>query len=128
MKNRLFVCLAIAGGFVTAPWPAAAHHGWTEFDSTREVTLEGIVTDFHFVNPHCVVEFNVKGEAGQASNWQGEFSNPGQLLRKGWNITSLEAGSRLTITGYPARKDAHAIHVTRIRLENGRELRIQEGK
>jgi hypothetical protein len=48
--------------------PADAHHGWAEFDATQEVTLEGTVADFHFVNPHCVVEFKVRDEKGRIQN------------------------------------------------------------
>src|SRR5215472_3678883 len=60
-----------------------AHHGWAEFDETKEISLNGTVTDFHFVNPHCVVEFDVTGEKGVIWNWQGEFSSPGPMARKG---------------------------------------------
>lgn len=128
MKRVLLSCLTVLAGCLLMSHPANAHHGWTEFDSTREVTFEGTVTDFHFVNPHCVVEFDVKDPKGEVHNWQGEFSNPVQLTRKGWSAASLEAGDKLTITGYPARKDARAIHVTRIRLANGMELKIEEGR
>ena len=122
MKSVLLAVLLLM------PHAAGAHHGWTEFDSTREVTMEGTVTDFHFVNPHCVVEFDVKDADGQIHTWQGEFSNPAQLARKGWTAAALESGQKLTIGGYPAKNKARAIHVTRIRLANGQEFKIEEGR
>lgn len=127
MKHILLTCVAIAAGFLLLPHTAGAHHGWTEFDSTREVTLEGTVTDFHFVYPHCVVEFDVKDQKGQVRNWQGEFSNPVQLARRGWTAASLEEGTKVTM-GNPARKDARALHVTRVRLATGQALAIEEGR
>jgi hypothetical protein len=107
-----------------SPGSVHAHHGWQEFDEKAEVTVEGMVTDFHYVNPHCVVEFNVKDEKGRIQKWQGEFSNPGVLSRRGWNAASLDAGDKLTITGHPARNGVLAIHVTRILSANG-EVKLE---
>ena len=52
------------------------HHGWAGFDETKEISLKGAVTDFHFVNPHCVIEFDVTGEKGVIENWQVNSSGP----------------------------------------------------
>ena len=113
------IIVSLITGLLLIPGSARAHHGWAEFDEKAEVTLEGTVTDFHFVNPHCVVEFQVKDEKGQIQKWQGEFSSPGVLSRRGWNAASLETGDKITITGHPAHNGVLALHVTRIRASNG---------
>src|ERR1700681_507816 len=123
MKIALLLYAPLITGLLLVPGSAHAHHGWQEFDEKAEVTVEGTVTDFHYVNPHCVVEFNVKDEKGRIQKWQGEFSNPGVLSRRGWNAASLDAGDKLTITGHPARNGVHALHVTRIRSSKG-ELKL----
>jgi hypothetical protein len=74
--------------------------------------------------PYCVVEFDTKGDAGHMRKWQGEFSNPGQLSRRGWSAASLKTGDKITIAGHPAKNSAPAMHVTRIRLADGRELNL----
>ena len=117
MRNTLLTFVAMAGMLF-------GHHGWAEFDEKAEVTYEGTVTDFHFVNPHCVLEFDVKDEKGQVRKWQGEFSNPGQLRRGGWTPTSLKAGDKVAITGHPARTNTPAIHLTKVRFSDGRELKV----
>ena len=127
MKENSFDSLTIiplVAALLSMAGPARGHHGWAEFDEKAEVTFEGIVTDFHFVNPHCVVEFRVKDEKGQIQKWQGEFSSPGVLSRKGWNAASLEAGDQITITGHPAHNGVLALHVTRIRMSNG-EIKLE---
>jgi len=124
MKITLLAFAALVTGLLWIPGSAEAHHGWTEFDEKAEVTVEGTVTDFHYVNPHCVVEFEVKDETGHVHKWQGEFSNPGVLSRRGWNAASLEPGDKLTITGHPARNNVLALHVFRIRSSNG-ELKLE---
>jgi hypothetical protein len=121
MKIALFT---FAAGLLLMPFAVEAHHGWMEFDENAEVTVVGTVIDFHYVNPHCVVEFEVKDDKGHVQKWQGEFSNPGVLSRRGWTAASLEAGEKLTITGHPARNHVLAIHVTKIRGSNG-ELKLE---
>ena len=125
MRLRSVTWFPVAAGLLWLPGLAAAHHGWQEFDDKAEVTLEGTVTDFHYVNPHCVVEFEVKDEKGRVQKWQGEFSNPGVLSRRGWNAAYLEAGDQLAISGHPAKKDGvRALHVTKIVSSTG-ELKLE---
>jgi hypothetical protein len=111
-----------------APAPAArAHHGWSEFDLGRQITMTGTVVDFHFVNPHCVVEFDSTDAVGRHREWQGEFSSPGQLARKGWNAALLQPGDTITLTGHPAKNAAAAIYVQKIRMADGKEF-VVEGR
>ena len=123
MKISSPILLPVAG-LLFLPAPLRAHHGWQEFDEKSEVTVEGTVTDFHYVNPHCVVEFDAKDEIGHVQKWQGEFSNPGVLSRRGWNAAYLEAGDKLKITGHPAKNGVFALHVTRIVTASG-ELKLE---
>lgn len=128
MKNGSLIFVAIWAGIFLLAHTAQAHHGWAEFELNREVTMEGSVTDFHFVNPHCVVEFDVMDDKGLVHKWQGEFSSPGQMVRKGWTAASLQPGDRITITGNPAKNEIPAVHVTRIRLSNGQEFKVDTGR
>lgn len=124
MKIRCVTFVRLAVVLSLLPGSIEAHHGWQEFDENSEVVVEGTVTDFHYVNPHCVVEFDAKDDKGRIQKWQGEFSNPGVLSHRGWNAASLEAGDKLTITGHPARNGALALHVTKIVGANG-EIKLE---
>jgi len=98
-----------------------AHHGLAAFDRTTKVTLTGTVTDFHFVTPHAVVEFEVKDDAGRIQTWQAEMTSPKSL--KGWTATSLEPGDVVTVTGYRAKSGALFLWVTELSSSNGMKLR-----
>ncbi|HUI77115.1 MAG TPA: DUF6152 family protein [Bryobacteraceae bacterium] len=124
MKNNSFAVVPLLAGLLSIPDSIEAHHGWMEFDEGTEITVEGTVTDFHYVNPHCVVEFEVKDDKGHVNKWQGEFSNPGVLSRRGWNAATLQAGDKLAITGHPTRNGVLAIHVNRIRSSTG-EVKLE---
>lgn len=110
-------------GLLLIPSTAQAHHGWFDFDEKAELTLSGAVTAFYFVNPHCVVEFDVRDEKSHIQKWQGEFASKLELSRKGWNPASLEAGEKLTFIGHPSKDGSLAIHVVKIRTASG-ELKL----
>jgi hypothetical protein len=103
---------------------ATAHHGYAAFDTSAEITWKGTVTDFHFVNPHCVIEFDVKDSNGQMQNWKAELTSANHLAPKGWSESTIQAGEEISITGYRAKNGALSIWVTRIHLANGQELKI----
>jgi hypothetical protein len=109
--------LVLAAGVMTL-----AHHGLAAFDQTTKVTLKGTVTAFRFVNPHAVVEFDVKDGRGQVQGWQAELTTPTRL--KGWTATSLEPGVVLTVTGYRAKSGAPSLWVTALTASNGLELEV----
>ena len=116
MKTLLLLLLIAAA--------APAHHGYAAFDTTAEITLKGTVTDFHFVNPHCVIELDVKDERGQVQNWKAELTSANHLGPKGWSESTVQAGDELAITGYRAKNGALSLWVTKIHLADGRELKI----
>jgi hypothetical protein len=120
MKNVLLTLLLL-------PCLALAHHGWAAFDTKAVITLKGTVTDFHFVNPHSIVEFDAKDDKGEGRAWQAELTSPSHLAPLGWTATSLQSGDEITITGYRAKNGAPSLWVTKIVLANGRELRIGAG-
>jgi hypothetical protein len=83
--------------------PALAHHGTGTYDSTKTVTLSGIVTEFAFVNPHAALYFDVKDASGKVANWAIEMNSPGVLRAAGWTKTTFKAGDQITITVRPAK-------------------------
>jgi hypothetical protein len=114
MKNVLLIAL-------TAGVLAFAHHGLAEFDQTKKVNLQGTVTEFHFVNPHCMVEFDVKDDKGQVRHWQGEMTSPVHL--KGWTATTLEPGNTVTVSGFPAKNGTPFMWLTKLNSNTGVELK-----
>ena len=75
-----------------------AHHGAASFDTTRELTLKGTVTEWIWANPHCFLKFDAKDETNTVRNWAVEVSNPTDMTR-------LLAGRarRSSVTKSPSR-------------------------
>ena len=103
----------------------AGYHGWAAFLSEpgSEITLKGLVKEFHFVNPHSVVELQVKDEKGQVQIWEGELTSNTNLAQRGWTAASIEYKEEITLVGFPAKNGSRAMRVTKIVLANGKELK-----
>ena len=129
MKTATLSSLAAIAALLLVPVSGRAHHGWAAFasDPASQITLKGTVKEFHFVNPHSVIELNVKDDKGQTQVWEGELTSNTNLAPRGWTAISIEDRQEITLTGYPARNGSHALRVTRIVLANGKELKVNGG-
>lgn len=57
IHRRLMLAAALA-----APWAARAHHGWSSFDQTRPIWLEGRATQVAWRNPHAELKLELPAE------------------------------------------------------------------
>jgi hypothetical protein len=110
--------VVIAAGLMLAGRAALAHHSFAaEFDSTKPVTLKGIVTKVDWSNPHVWFYINVKDDAsGQMTNWGAEMGAPHQLQRRGWRRESLKIGEEVTVKGALARNGSKRINASSVIL------------
>ena len=101
MKTAVVTGLSV--GLLILCFPLLAHHGTGTYDSSKSVTLSGVVTEFAFTNPHAALFFDVKDTNGKLVNWAIEMNSPGVLRRAGWTKNTFKAGDQITITVRPAR-------------------------
>ncbi len=103
--------------------PAAAHHSFAvHFVADKLVTVEGVVTEFNFRNPHGILMLDAKAADGAAQSWKIETNSPNILRRRGWTETSIKPGDRVTVEGYPARDGSTFMRVYRVIYPDGKEL------
>lgn len=93
----------VVTGLLIASAPAVAHHGTGTYDSSKSVTLSGVVTEFAFTNPHAALYFDAKDANGKVVNWAIEMNSPGVLRRAGWTRNTFKAGDQITITVRPSK-------------------------
>lgn len=125
MRNKAAIALAAAGILLGVPalW---AHHGLAEFDTTHTVRMEGVVTDFQWINPHAFIFANIKDDKGKVSNWKLELGSLGMLSKYGgWTPATVKRGDHITVQGFKAKDGSPYFSVGRIWLPDGRSL---EGK
>jgi len=91
--------LAMAGS------AALAHHSvGGEFDVRKIVTLNGVVSDVEWANPHIYIHVDVKEASGAVTTWRLE-SVPVAMMRKAGltKVLLLGNGQNATIEAYLAR-------------------------
>lgn len=120
MHNRifsLFAALLLMGG------TASAHHAFSnEFDDTKPVTLEGVVTQINWENPHVYFYVDVKESDGTVVNWACETRGPSGLARRGWKRDSLKIGDKVVVTGFRARNGTHTADGRQVAMADGRKI------
>src|ERR1700722_7146430 len=120
---RLF---AVVAGLLLISVSLSAHHGQAGYNTTETVTVSGSVSEFQFVNPHSIVNLNVKDDKGETQAWQGELTSPNHLIRADWTATTLKPGDQVTMSGYRAKSGANSMWITKISV-NGEELKMGAG-
>jgi len=99
------------------------HHGNAAFDVGKEITLKGTVTDWFWANPHCILQFDVKGADGQpVEHWVTETSNPPDMIATGWTKTSFKSGDQVTVTAQPVKSGKPVGRLLQVVLPNGKML------
>jgi hypothetical protein len=106
---------------------ASAHHSATMFEQTKTITVEGVVKEFQFSNPHSWLLVDVTDKNGKVTTWGFEAEGPSTLQRAGIRPSEFRAGTKVTMTGRPM-KDGRpaAIWVLAVRGD-GRKFDPREG-
>ena len=111
-----------------SPMLTFAHHGSAGYDTTKLVTINGIVTEFHFSNPHVEISLDVKKDGGVVENWQGEMNSPNILSRaSGWNRNTLKPLDAVIVVGYQAKNGLKILRLEKVSLSDGTELFPKSG-
>ena len=83
----------------------ALHHSIAGvYDSSREIKLEGLITELRFVNPHPFLIIDVQHEP-----WKLEMDNLSELVDVGMTKETFKAGDRVVVSGNRAREKSQQV-------------------
>jgi hypothetical protein len=105
---RRALALGIIAAAVSAAAPVLAHHSGAMFEETKTITVEGVVKQFQYTNPHSWLLVDVKGKDGKVTTWGFEAEGPTTLQRAGIRPSDFPAGTKITITGRPMKDGTSA--------------------
>jgi len=114
----------LAGALLcAAALPVEAHHSFAaEFDQTKPIKLQGKVTKMEWINPHSWIHMEVDGPNGEPVAWMIEGGTPNLMLRRGFTVKSLQAGTEIIVEGYLARDGSNKANGNSITFTDGRKL------
>ena len=124
MLSRSFRALPALCG-ILASVAAVAHHSFSaEFTSDETATIEGVVTEVWFRNPHIRLYVDVTDADGNVVTWDTRGTSPSLLVRRGWTKDRVTAGDEVTIYGHraidPERK---LLNIIWVELADGTRLK-----
>ena len=119
-KSRLQNAALVA--LLFAPALASAHHSYAaEFDSNNPTTIEGVVKEVWFKNPHVRYYVTVV-EDGKETVWDTRGLSPVKLVRQGWTKKTIQVGDRIRLHGHVGHTNKTIMSILEITLEDGTTL------
>ncbi|MCU0896856.1 MAG: DUF6152 family protein [Burkholderiales bacterium] len=108
MKRARIAALAA----LLAAAPVLAHHGWSEYDSSSELTVTGKIVASGYEHPHGHIRLEAPGK-----NWLVVLAPPTRMENRGLPRDALRAGNTATVVGYPNRSKPEEMRAERITVD-----------
>ena len=83
--------------------PAAAHHSLSIYDRGKSRTVEGVVKEFRFTNPHARIILTVASADGATKDWDFEGGGVNRLTERGIFVNTIRSGDKISVSYNPMR-------------------------
>jgi hypothetical protein len=83
--------------------PVLAHHSLAPYDRGVSRTIEGVVKDYEFANPHVKLVVTVSNADGSTTDWEFESTTVSRMMTRGFNRVSARIGDTIPVRYNPMR-------------------------
>jgi hypothetical protein len=104
---RAFAFAAAAGLAFAAP--AATHHGWGSYESTKTVTVEATILDVKYENPHVEIVLDHNGK-----KYTMTLAPVFRMQNRGVPQPALIKGKKVKVEGYQSKVNDNEMRIERI--------------
>ena len=87
-------------------------------------TIEGVVTEVWFRNPHVRYYVEITLGDGSTESWDVRTSSPTQLSRRGWTQDTITEGDQVKVLGHLGRDGRKLLSLISIELADGTKLSV----
>ncbi len=114
--TAIFLSLAISN-------VSFAHHSYVaEFDANNPGSIEGVVKEVWFKNPHIRYYITVTNDDGSETVWDVRGLSPVKLVRQGWTRKTIKVGDHVKVDGHSGRTNKTILSIIDITLADGTVL------
>ena len=127
MRHRFAVVLIAAASVVMAASVSAHHSVSGQYDSSKPLTLTGVITKVDWINPHIYLHLDVKEKDGVVSSWTLSTLPTAMMRRAGLTKESLQGkpGEVVTITAIAARDETKKLGwISKITYADGHHVQL----
>jgi hypothetical protein len=125
MRNRLVIVFSIVALLSSAS--LQAHHTGSTLLSDTTVTLKGVVKNWLWSNPHCLLTLEVMGADGQNVQWVIEAQAPNSIFPEGYRKNSFKPGDVVTVTANPVTNGRPYGRIAGVMLADGTTIGSMSG-
>lgn len=90
-----------------------AHHGWSEYDSSKPLQLNGTIEESGYSHPHGFIRLKTDD-----NTWSVVLAPPSRMENRGLSREMLSVGKRATVVGYQNRNNPDELRAERITVDN----------
>ena len=111
------VALLVVAAALLSGMTAYAHHSQAaQYDTTKQVKIEGTLVQFQYRNPHSFLHVEAPDDKGVVQRWSIEWGGAGQLTGQGVDRNTLKYGDVVAITANPSRTpNDHKLHMVTLK-------------
>jgi hypothetical protein len=121
--NVKLAVLVSGFGLAASVMPLLAHHSVrAEYDTSKTITIQGVVTKIEWMNPHAHFWVEVENDDGTVSDWKMELPSPNALTNDSLKRDSIKQGDRVAVSLWPAKDGSRLAHTLTLTLPDGRVL------
>ena len=92
---------------------APLHHGWSSYDQTKPLNLQGKIIESGYENPHGMIKLEVGKK-----KWTVVLAPPSRMESRGLAKDVLKVGAEATVYGYPHLKIKNEMRAERITIND----------
>lgn len=108
--SRIMGRTVLASAIALAP-AALAHHGWSGYDSSKTLGIEGTIREAGYEHPHGYVRLQTPDKT-----WLVVLAPPSRMESRGLPASALKVGTTARVEGYPHRTETHEMRAERITI------------
>ena len=109
--RRRWHAVAVALLLSVVPVGAAAHHGWSSYDASKPLNLDGTIRESGYEHPHGYVKLETPEKT-----WLVVLAPPSRMENRGLPREMLKPGTKASVTAYPKRDDPVEVRAERITI------------